>query len=384
MRTRTRFSTVASAAVLVAALAVGGTSSALVAGATTVSSAPRVAHGLNQVPWASVGPRWFLISWTPHPHARHPYWVLVLVSPSGARYDLFRLAAFEYPAAWSGDGRRALLERTLSDGSTQVRTVDLHTGSTLGSFTVPGYATASFSNPFGREVLVSVDRATRVQRLTRYSFAGVAHRSFPGGVSGLGHWTGAWIESPDGAVVVIGYNRGLGVFSNDGALIARLGGHGLSGCEPMRFWSPTVVIAHCSDRSMGFPHVFKFPLYSPTPTALTEEPHGSDLGNFNAWQVGSSTYVQQDVGCGPAALDELDGTVPEPVTVPAFGVGPTEGDVVAAATGTSFAIETQSSCTGQSFLAWWTPSTNSVSQVLGAPVSPGDFGSVIAFPSPSN
>ena len=388
MRRVTRPTPVALAALLVASLAASGAAAAIApatahrASSTPSAARPAVAQGLSAVPWSSIGTGWLLSKWVPHPRAKHPYAFLQLVSPSGARYVLYRISLFDQVRDWSGDGQRVLLERMNQNATTTLRTLDLRTGMVVHSFNVPGFSTSSFSRPSGLAIFSSVNLATHASQLTRYSLAGAVQRAFPGAISGLGRWNGWWTMSPNGTQLAVGYNRGLALLGNDGSLIARLHAPGERDCTPTRWWTPTVILARCIiGTTYGKFHLVLFSPAWARPRALTGYPTGPDLGDLDAWRVDAGVFVQASSGCGFGWLGELHGVTVVPAHVPSFGPPPDNGFAVLGATSTSLALLTANSCTGQESVAWYTPSTHSVFQVLGPPLSSGTVDQVLLYRS---
>jgi hypothetical protein len=378
------------AAILVAAVAASGPSAALASrtadhAAAARSSSPEVAGTLSEVPWSSIGPGWILAKWLPHPRARHPSAFLEVVSPIGARYVLYRISLFDQLVDWSGDGQRVLLEQMTQQGPTILRTLDVRTGVVEQSFRVPGTATGRFSRPAGRAIFATANVDTHAPQLARYTFAGALQRTFPETISGLGRWNGWWTMSPDGTQLAVGFDRGLAVLGNDGSLIAALHAAGQRDCSPTRWWTPTVILARCLS---GTPNprfrLVEFSASWSAPRALTRYPIGPDLGDLDAWHVGASVFVQASSGCGPGWLGELHGSTVVMVDVPPFGPQPGNGEEVLGATGTSIALLTGNECSGQQSVAWYTPATHSVLQVLGPPLSGGNVVDVLVYRSPTS
>ena len=345
------------------------------------SASPPVATDPGAVPWSSVGTGWLLASWEPHPHAKEPVEYLELVSPLGTRYVLYRLPSGVYRVSdWSGDGQRILLVRSLTSSSV-VSTVDLQTGAVEQSFTIRNASSvfATFTRPRGLAVL-----ATDMSRgLVRYSLRGSAQTRFPDQFGRLGKFTYAWLESPDGTEVVLGARHGLAIFENEGTPVAQLPVAHADYCQPVRWWSPTVILATCNqfERYRGIViRLLRFSTAGTQPEPLARLPVAPDLGDSDAWRVEGSVFLQSTTGCGYGFLSKLRGGVPTPVHVP--GLVTYETSVVAT-TSDSLALLSADGCTGKSVVDWYTPSTGSVLRVLGPPVSGGSVLGILGFPDPT-
>jgi hypothetical protein len=331
------------------------------------------------VPWSSVGPGWLLASWEPHPHAKQDVQYVELVSPSGTRYILFRLPGGESVRVsdWSGDGSRILLVRSTPTSSI-VSTVDLQSGAVEASFTLHNEPSvlAAFTRPMGLAVLV--DNTTG--GITRYSLDGSVKVRFPARFPRIGRWTDTWLESPDGTQLVLGARQGIAIFENDGTLVAQLPVAHAQYCQPARWWSPTVILANCTqfERHRGeVTRLLRFSENLAQPEPLTRMPAGLDLGDLNAWRVSGEVYVQATTGCGLGFLAELHGATPTQIRIP--GLEP-DNTAIVAATSESLALESADGCTGAPVVDWYTPATDTVLRVLGPPVSPGDVTAVLGYP----
>lgn len=324
------------------------------------------------------GPGWLVAVWTPHPGERVPARYLELVSPEGNRFMLSRLHNLSTQVAdWSGDGRSLLLVTPIGTlgNTSNVKVVDLATGATEDSFTVKGGGvTASFTRPEGRAILIDTGSG-----VARYSLSGQVQVRFPTRVSGLGKWTGSWLESPDGVFLVLGMNHGLAVFSNGGALVARLPITLGTYCQPRRWWSSTVVLAVCDDNKLNPPAttLVTVPLSGAAPAQLARISRGG-YGYLDAYQVDGQVFLQAAVPCGTPTLARLQGSTVVPVDLNLPG----GGAAVVSVTSSSLALESTNGCTGQNYVSWYTPGTDSVVQVLGAPLTSGYVG-VLGYPDPA-
>jgi hypothetical protein len=342
---------------------------------------PAIASGVDRsathpsVTVPTPGPGWLVAVWNPHPRSNHQVRYLELVSPEGNRFILYRIHnLFTQLDDWSGDGTRVLYVTSLPNGSSVVSIVDLATGGVEHSFTVHGsnYLVATFTRPEGRAVFVDTGG------LTRYSLSGAVAARFPAAVRGLGRWTDSWLESPDGRYLVLGTKRGLAFFSNDGTLLARTAIPNGTYCQPVRWWAAGKVLATCQEASNpSISTLYEVPTSGAAPTQFVRIPHNS-FGYSDAYQIGAKVFLQGAVSCGLPYLAELRGTTAVQVTPHLRG----GGAAVVATTSSSLALLSADGCTGQNFVSWYTPATNSVQQVLGAPLSSGSVSDVISYSNP--
>lgn len=353
---------------------------ALVFVVTMLCATPALATGgapsstPTQASLSALGPGWLAVVWTPDPGAAHPDRYLQLVSPSGARQTLYRIwNGLGQLVGWSGDGTQLLYEKESTNGSARFTVVDLSSGVTQGSFTAPQVDGVAFTQPDGRALYVDTGR------LARYAIDGDVEARFPSSVPGLGQWTKSWLESPDGLYVVLGTARGLAFFANDGELIGKTAIPGGQFCMPDRWWTPDAVLATCISSNGNTQNLYLVPKWGAAPSLLVKNPPGS-YGYTDAYQVGGQTFLQGAVPCGPPYLAQEEGSTPVRVYPPVRG----NGDTVIATTSSSIAIlSSGGECIGnQSYVTWYTPATNSVTQVLG-PLPLGvdwDTDQVIAYP----
>ena len=350
-----------------------------VAAATALAAMPAIASAVDRsatrpsVTLPTAGPGWLLASWNPHPRSIHQVRYLELVSPAGGRFILYRIHnPFTQVDDWSGDGKRVVYVANAPNGSSTISIVDLATGAVEHSFTVHGYADATFTRPQGRAVFVYNGA------LTRYSLSGAVTARFPATVRGLGATSNSWLESPDGLYLVLGTHLGLAFFSNDGTLLARTAIPHATYCQPVRWWAAGKVLATCNAPSgSSTSRLYVVPTSGAPPTQIVRIPPHS-LGYTDAYQVGANLFLQGAVGCGLPYLAELRGTSPVQVNLHLRG----DGAAVVATTSTSIALLSSDGCTGQNFVSWYTPATNSVQQVLGAPLSSGSVSDVLSYPNP--
>jgi hypothetical protein len=339
----------------------------------------------QQVPWAQVGPGWFLAEWLPAVTPTVPT-SLFLVDPAGGRYLIETLPANPSGStpyqlvSWSGDGQRALLESVATPLTVAV--LDLRTLATteleLGSGVVP----IGFTAPDGLAIIANSSNGSG-QLLERFSLTGQLELSFPASFSdGGGTYEGSALYTPDGTELAVGTSTGIELMSNDGQSLGFLPvSPSVSGCSALRWWSTGVLLARCAPAGLEIPQLWLVPISGATPTALTASPPASgDLGDLDAWQLPAGTYVQDAGACGYIYLAEL---APDGLTSPVAVPGVTgDSTIVLGAQGNSLGIDAHSPCSAGASLLWYAPATNSVTPLLGGAVGGGTVENAIMFGQP--
>lgn len=359
-------------------------------GSNASRPATQVKTDLNAVPWGMVGPGWLVATWEPHPRARPVATYLVLVSPDGRRFPLYRLPGrLPLVVGWSGDGRLVLLQVENPHAETfqieRYEVVNLRTGSVVASFR-PGGAVepdlVGFTTPDGLALVAANEDAAGASWLERYSLSGVPELRYPNSFAGVGSWGGSWLETPDGTQLIMGASDGLAIVDNDGSVVETLSFHHprQAGCSPEAIWGPNIILASCFVQGPQGPStlLYEFSSRWPKPRRLTAF---SGMWSFaEAWRIDHQVIVQMDGPCGPPTLGQLTGH-----RVSQFQ--PPEPGSVLGTTATSLALTwvVGSDCGGGSLaVKWWTPSTNSSRQVLGPPVFGGQASSAVAYPTPDD
>lgn len=216
------------------------------------------------VPWSKVGPGWTLVTYTTAtPYAGQPEagsTTLYLVDPAGGKYVMYRWP--HVPAdggvsllAWSGDGKRAMLEAAKSPtgSAKQLDQLTLASGS-LTRLRLPAAASpVSYSRPDGRAVLAYRVLASppRVQ-VARYSLSGRLEKvlftlkttSSDGGFTSIGQSSP---YNPDGTAValtaapggVTGPERTV-LISNAGGLLQRY--RSADSCQFVGWWTASQLL----------------------------------------------------------------------------------------------------------------------------------------------
>lgn len=246
----------------------------------------------DQIPWDLVGDGWVVAVWRDRLDPR-AVGTLYLVSPVGARFSIGTLTPGERITDLSLDGRRALTV----DPSGTTREWDLAAGSprVLPIPRNPVPTSVSYTHPQGRALLVVAGGATR------FAVDGSTQLAFPAGEA---DWGSGFVALADGTgYVVAGSGAGPVLVGNGTGAIARryAAPAGLATCRPMRWWSPTVVLAACS--AADGVRLVLFPLDG-SPATIA----GSGARVLDAWphaggQIGSRDSCQPPVliGSGPRA-----------------------------------------------------------------------------------
>jgi hypothetical protein len=389
-----RIRPVVTGAVVAAALLAGCGSSP-----ATVSAPKPAARGVQlaaaAIPWASVGPGWLLATWNrnkavePGSHepgnVANPINSIFLVDPAGGRYLITRYANEDGGrAGWSGDARRALLVDSVT--GTTISQVDLATGRTTTSFTLPVsntvfFETVSYSRPKGLALLITT-QTNDAQLLQRYSLTGSLELTYPGSFSQVGSFEGSVLSSPDGLELALGARHGIAVVDNDGTVVSQITVPGASYCEAKRWWATNVVLASCSGATSQ-PQLFTIPLSGGAVATLTRVPAVSsgDEGDENAWKLGTAVYLQDAGGCGYQYLAKLQ---PDHLTKPVNVPGVVRGDsvFVLGATGDELALEATLACGSGESALWFNPTTNTSTVVLGPPLNGGGVQAGVSYPDP--
>jgi TolB protein len=385
---------------------------------STATSAPTpatpvAAHGveatINDVPWSKVGPGWTLATWSPvvahrpgeesapgEPDPETAATTLYLVDPAGDRYAISTFSGAEARldlTDWSGDGSHALFEST---GNPWVISIDLHTGEQT-RIPVQGYP--RYTRPDGNALLVSTHyNGNEPGTLTRIDLAGDEQQSYPTeDLGGAGQFSGRYLASADGTQLVLGTaNLGnevvprrddsLVVMGNDGRIIRTLPTPMLNAdCAPMRWWTPTVVLAGCSAEHGSAHQLWKIPIDGGAPTALTaahsgqgdDQGFGGSLGEGLAWELPSGTFLQSAGACGTAFLSRL---TPDGHTTRVKVPGMSQSVFVTGATADKLILEGHMDCGGGTALVSYDPAANTSTVLLGPLVNGGGVTAAVLFP----
>lgn len=372
------------------------------ASATAAPAAPPAARGveaaIGAVPWTQVGPGWLLATWSQaivtmpgeerppnEPSPETSTATLYLVDPAGGRYPV---TTFPPPGEnvapelvdWSGDGGHALF-RALSATSTAI-VVDLRTG-TQKTLTVNGFP--RFTRPGGKALLVSSESGpdSRAATLERVDLAGNTELTYP--TDKLGStFNGQYLSTPDGTRLVLGTSAGLVLMGNDGAIGATLSIPDQADCRPVRWWDAgRTVLATCTAGDGSYEtRLWLVPIDGGSPTALTRANNGQgggqDLGDINAWQLPTGTFVQALGACGFIYLAKLqdDGTT-TPVQVP--GVRQGKSVKVIGVDGAALDVRAEAACGGGQSLLRYDSAANTSTVLLGPPLNGGGVSGAVPY-----
>jgi hypothetical protein len=371
------------------------------------AAAPAAAHGveapITDVPWSQVGPGWMLAVWspvTPHEPGESPApgeptydtatTTLYLVDPAGNRYTITTFPPPGQTAGpelvdWSGDGSHALFYTQYSTPPTAT-SIDLHTG-TQTTIPVTGYP--HYTHPDGKAILVSTDYNGNVPgTLKRIDLAGNQQLTYPTDqLKGAGKFSGAYLESPDGTQLVLGADNDLVVVSNDGVVGRQLPVPGVTDCSPVRWWTSTVMLASCEAAHPSGAQLWEVPLDGGAPTALTavnsgEENagFGGDLGDGDAWQLPSGTFLQSAGACGTVFLSRL---TPDMHTMKVTVPGVSDSFVVVTgAAADKLVLRAKVGCAGTTSLLTYDPVANTSTVLLGPPVNGGGVTDALLYAEP--
>jgi hypothetical protein len=374
----------------------------------------------SQIPWNRVGSGWILATWelAPNPAReqsppaspppRQPPVTLYLFDPAGARYAVTTFQP--WPAAgpgapgqtpwladWSGDGKHALFEDINADiGHTTVIEVDLATGAKQTvTVNTPGYAGRStYSRPNGQAILLSGSKTNSPARsspggytnvLERFDLSGTKQLTFPTDHLGAAaKFGGNYLQTPDGSQLVLSTDNGMVVVTNDGSVARQLPMPApRNSCQPVRWWTSTVILAACEAPSMGMGmQLWQVPLAGAAPTALTPV-DGHEIGYLNAWQIPSGTFLENEPGCGgDGELFRLT-TDMQTKLVPVPGLDSNKTVRVVGVTADKLLLKTSGGCGSRSMvLRIYDPAANRATLLPGEPGN-GSVKRAILYPTPS-
>jgi hypothetical protein len=402
---RSRVGVVAVAAVLAAGCSSSiGSTAAHSPSESLAAVAQMAAHGveapIETVPWSQVGPGWMLALWSPaighrpgekpapnEPTSDNVTTTLYLVDPAGGRYPItsFPTASTARLVDWSGDGSHALFYATQrgsrSDGTAIA--VDLRNGNQT-TFPVVDGGPVGYARSDGTAVLIGKGHYPDRPSLQRVDPSGNQELTYPLGPD----YKGGALPTPDGTQLVLGSTKGLALMGNDGTPGTVLPVPGkLTACSPVRWWTSTVVLARCSDddRFSSTIQLWQVPVDGTTPTALTAVNSGAgrdpgfkgDLGDTDAWQLPSGTFLQSIGACGTVFLSRL---TPDGHTTRVKVPGVSDSVIVEGVSGDKLVLIAKAGCgPGTSMLAY-DPAANTYTTLLGPTINGGSVTQAIVYP----
>lgn len=257
----------------------------------------------SSVPWADVGTGWALAL----AHGNGELRSLFLVDPSGGRYAVaFSLPTKAAVADWSAIRATALVLSPSSGGGEEVSEISLRSGAVTHRFaSAQTGAYYSFSQPAGATLLDASRDASGQFDLSQKTLAGrqavIFPNVFPGprkGVPGkAAHFTGTYLQSPDGTAIVLSASVGMAVVSRAGKLLRDLYVPTSAPCSPLRWWQPGVVLSACRAGAVAGGRYWLVPISGAAPRALAPMGATSDV-----WEAGGALYGQGSGTCGTALV----------------------------------------------------------------------------------
>jgi hypothetical protein len=153
----------------------------------------------------------------------------------------------------------------------------------------------------------------------------------------------------------------------------------------VRWWTPAVILVHCSVEQSSAGQLWEVPLDGGAPTALTavnsgqeDDPgFGGDLGDGVAWQLPSGTFLQSAGACGSMFLSRL---TPDMHTTRVSVPGMSDSVVVAGVAVDKLVLLGKVGCGGTTSLVTYDPAANTSTVLLGPPVNGGAVTDALPYP----
>lgn len=372
----------------------------------TQLSARGVESSIETIPWPQVGPGWMLAVWSPvtghrpgetpapnqpapsQPNPNEVTETLYLVNPAGGRYPITTFPPGTSPRLidWSSDRGHALfdLPKPGSVSANTVISVDLRTGK-QSSFARDQGSPIGYARADGTGVLIGESHyRDHPGWLARVDMAGNQELAY--GVAE--DYSGGALATSDGTQLVLGSASGLAVMSGDGVPGRRLPVPGkLSACSPVRWWTPTVVLARCGDavRYTSAGQLWRVPVDGTAPTALTAVNSGQgddpgfagDAGDTDAWQLPSGTFLQSIGACGTLFLSRL---TPDGHTTRVKIPGVSDSVRVDGVSGDKLVLTAKAGCGPGTSLLAYDPAASTFTVLLGPVVNGGSVTEALVYP----
>jgi hypothetical protein len=319
------------------------------------------------VPWSKIGPSWALAMFSRSTGGEgvkptSGSATLYLVDPAGGKYSLVTWSAHSAQAqwnlvAWSGDTQRAMFTSGFGQPN-DVHQLQLRSGK-ITSFTLPANVSPiGYTRPDGTNILVDRSKSNSLGVVERYNLAGKFQRTLA--TVRNGDQIAAY--QPAGATLAITEKYGLNLISNNGSVIRKLPVPGAKfGCNPVRWWSNSTILASCYDISHGGWRLWLVPASGARPTALTPARRtGFDMGDFNAWQLASGLYLDGYSACDTLVIGKQPAHGPEQqVNVPGA-----DSSLIVTATRSSLLVERINGCSPGISLVWFNPATRKMTVAI--------------------
>jgi hypothetical protein len=331
----------------------------------------------SAVPWSEVGPGWSLVTYTTAtPFAARPKpgaTTLYLVDPAGGKYVMYHWAHVpDYGGvdllAWSGDGKRAMLEvaKSPTSGVQLLEQLTLATGR-LARLPLPASTDpVSYTRPDGLAVLAYhfLSSPLRVQ-VARYNLSGklekVLYTVKPTTDNGGFFNSNSSPYNPSGTAIAItadpsgatGTERAV-LIDNAGGLIRRY--RSGDSCQVSGWWTTTQLLTDtCATNRL-----FLTPISGAKPRPLTPASKSPDQFVDDALQLAGHVYVQlSGPACGTGSLAVVRNGRLASVRVPRVSSGAT----LVTVSGSRLLI-VANHCMASSGLLLFNPATSAEVQVL--------------------